>query len=107
MVDETCPWCREHGAWSGKDRQVQTCGKCGKDYMTVQMGWCFHNIQHPHDCSEHMKTYGSVKLCSMCGTSNEASTRARIEALRGAGDGNDLASGLASILERELPKPNA
>jgi hypothetical protein len=102
VIDDLCPNCKAVTP-PGNDRDVQTCKACGKDYMTVQMGWCFHNIPHPHDCSEHMKTYGSVTLCSMCGTSNEASTRARIEMLRAPENkGNDLAEGLASALEGTL-----
>lgn len=102
MIDFQCPRC-EADVQPGGDRDVQTCPACGEDYMTVQFGWCFHNIPHPHDCSEHMKTYGSVTLCSMCGGSNEASTKARIEMLRRPENaGNDLAEGLASALEGTL-----
>jgi hypothetical protein len=106
MIDFQCPHCKAD-VQPGEDRQVQECGACGKDYMTVQMGWCFHNIPHPHDCSEHMREYGGVKLCGMCGTSNEVSTRARIAALRGAeNEGNELAEGLASALDKTLDKPS-
>ena len=78
MIDPRCPHCKEEDQL-GSDREVFTCTHCGKQYMTCQFGWCFTNIEYPHDCSEHRKIHGA---CAMCGTSNEVSTKARIEALK-------------------------
>jgi hypothetical protein len=78
MMDFECPHCKGV-AGPGDDREELTCPHCGKKYMGVQFGWCWHNVALPHDCSEHKDHDG---ICGGCGTSNEASTKARIDALQ-------------------------
>lgn len=93
MIDFECPHCEAPITKNSGDREAATCDACGNDYMRVQFGWCWHNIKLPHECT--MKTYGNAVLCSMCGTSNKASTEARIALLGGEGP-------LASVLEKTI-----